>query len=134
MMMKAGSNGSAFVISTIQFKKKYTIPLPQSKYQLPVELSSTHNPPVFQTQQPNPTTMTKTFSPKPLLVKDLQILSDLDKNGILLHYTTAQILLKILLYQSKYTFPDRSGAPYLGVLPLPYAQVCPREYAFSKMI
>ena len=53
------------------------------------------------TSNPNPTTMTNTFSPKPLLVRDLQQSLDLDMNDLFLHYTTAQLLLKILLCQSK---------------------------------
>jgi hypothetical protein len=78
--------------------------------------------------------MTNTFSPKPLSVKDLQKSIDLDMNAFMIHYTTAQLLLKLLLSSPKYTLSDRSEAPYLGVLTLPYAQVCPRECDISKPI
>ena len=57
---------------------------------LPIHVA-THNRIILNTQStnnPNPTTMTKMFHSKPLLVKGLQKSLDLVKNGFLIHYTT----------------------------------------------
>jgi len=58
---------------------------------LPIQ-TTTHNTIILNTKSttnPNPITMTKMFHSKPLLVKGLQKSSDLEKNGFLIHYTTA---------------------------------------------
>ncbi len=69
-------------------------------------------------------------------VKDGVVQRQFDMIGAVktVRLNTTILLPQLLLLSSKNTLPDRPEAPYAGVLPFPYTQVCPREFTQFKSI